>query len=548
MKVNYLDGILLKNLVAAGANNLQANKQMVNALNVFPVPDGDTGTNMFLSIQSAVKEAQKIESNDVGKVAEAIAYGALMGARGNSGVILSQLFRGFAKSVENKQKLNALELAEAWQEGVKTAYKAVMRPVEGTILTVSKEGARAALQVAKRGVDLVEVWRECVAAAEITLERTPDLLPQLKQANVVDAGGKGYIYILRGGLNVLEGKEEQDILIEEQQSFIPTELELGATGIPEGDIKFQYCTEFLLKGENLSKENIRKELDQYGDSLLVVGSSELLKIHVHSNNPGLVLDYCCKFGELDEININNMKAQNRRLIEQKNSSDWNKSKADSGQEIGVVAVAVGQGLTEVFKSLGVDYVVEGGQTTNPSTEELLKAVESIEADKIIILPNNSNIILAAQQVREISDKEIIIIPSKNFPQGMSAMLIYNAENSMSKNEELMKAAIEDVKTGEVTYAVRDSLFDGVEIKQGDFIGLYNGKIQTSGQEKQSVALELLEKIIEPDAELITIFYGKEVTQEELNKLLEQIKLKHPGLEIEIIYGGQPLYYYIFSVE
>jgi DAK2 domain fusion protein YloV len=547
VSVNYIDGMLLKNIVSAGANNLQANKETVDALNVFPVPDGDTGTNMFLSIQSAIKEAQKIDSDNVSLVAEAIAFGALMGARGNSGVILSQLFRGFAKSVEGKERINALELAQAWEEGVKTAYKAVMRPVEGTILTVSKEGAKAALQAAKRGAGIVDVWNECIAVAEITLQKTPEMLPQLKRANVVDAGGKGYICILQGGLRVLEGKKD---LVDSIESFIDSpQIEKVEVSIDEAEIEFQYCTEFLLKGEDLPQEEIREELAKYGDSLLVVGSPDLLKIHVHSNSPGLVLDYCCKYGELDEIDINNMKAQNRRLAEQKeNSSLGDEQTENEPKEIGVVAVAVGQGLIEVFKSLGVDYVVEGGQTANPSTEELLNAVNAVQANKIIILPNNSNIILAAQQVQKITDKEVVVIPSKTFPQGMSAMLAYNPEYSLMRNEDTMKATIENVKTGEVTYAVRDSLFDEVEIRQGDFIGLFDGKIQSSGQEKQQVSLELLEKMIDEDTELITIFYGEEVEEEQLNSLVEQIELRYPNLELEIIYGGQPLYYYIFSVE
>ncbi|HHV72258.1 MAG TPA: DAK2 domain-containing protein [Clostridia bacterium] len=544
MDVNYIDGVLLKNLVTAGANNLQANKQIVDALNVFPVPDGDTGTNMFLSIQSAVKEAQKVDSNNVGKVAEAIAFGALMGARGNSGVILSQLFRGFAKSVENKERLNALDLAYAWQEGVKTAYKAVMRPVEGTILTVSREGAKAAFQAAKRGASIREVWEACLAAAELTLLKTPEMLPQLKQANVVDAGGKGYCFILQGGLRFLEGKGEQISVHEE--AVVSEDADAVQAEIEEADIPFQYCTEFLLRGVNLPVEGIKKELAGYGDSLLVVGTPELLKIHVHSNSPGLVLDYCCRFGELDEININNMKIQNRRLA--KTDEIEKEEQKNEVKETGIIAVAVGQGLIEVFKSLGVDYVVEGGQTVNPSTEELLTAVNSVNAKNVVILPNNSNIILAAEQVKEMTDKNVLVIPSKTFPQGMSAMLAYNPENSLPRNEEAMRSALENVKTGEVTYAVRDSIFDGVEIKQGDYIGLYNGRIQTSGRNKQDVALKLLEEMVDSDSELVTIFYGEEIEKDEVENLVDQIKIKYSDLETEVVYGGQPLYYYIFSVE
>ena len=556
--ISVLNGELWKQMMIAGAKALELKKHDVDALNVFPVPDGDTGTNMFLTIQSAARDSEKVTSEAIGDVAAAASMGSLMGARGNSGVILSQLLRGIAKGFEGLPTATPLQVAQALQAGVDTAYKAVMKPVEGTILTVSKETAKAALTMAKQGGSLLDTLQEAHIKGMKCLAKTPDMLPALKQAGVVDAGGQGFLIILGGWIAVLSGKTiNSDILSESEEELAPNAQETQHGFMQIQTLDYPYCTEFLVKGTNLSVERIRQDLLDRGDSLLVVGTPEVVKIHVHVKNPGEILDYAIQKGSLHQVQIHNMLEQNENMAHARKDKATKAVLEETNplletqplKEFGLVAVVMGQGIADVYKSLGVDEVVFGGQTMNPSTEDLAEAVRKISARHIYILPNNGNIIMAARQVKDIvQDREVTVIPSKSIPQGISALLSFNAEGEAEVNVQTMERALGSVVSGEVTYAVRDSQFGTLNIAAGDVLGLVEDTIVTSGQTLLEVAQVTLEKMDWKTHDLVTIFYGEETKQEEVQCLENWLKEENPNVGVEAHPGRQPLYYYIFGVE
>lgn len=557
-KMVALNGQLWKQMMMAGAKSLETKKGDVDALNVFPVPDGDTGTNMFLTIHSAAKDCEKISSQSISEVAAAASMGSLMGARGNSGVILSQLLRGIAKGFDGLQSANSLQVAQALQAGVDTAYKAVMKPVEGTILTVSKETARAALATAKGGGSLLETLQEAHLKGTKCLAKTPDMLPVLKQAGVVDAGGQGFLIILAGWISVLTGETP----IEEPQS-VPVTSPSGRESdnskqefMQIENLDYPYCTEFLVKGSNLSIDQIKVDLSDRGDCLLVVGTPEVVKIHVHVKNPGKILDYAIQWGSLHQVQIHNMLEQNEKMAHAiKESTDSEKVLSDDQnqpqplKEFGVVAVAMGQGIADVFLSLGADEVVYGGQTMNPSTEDLAEAVLKVQARQIFILPNNGNIVMAARQVKDVVlDREVHVISSKSIPQGISALLNLNPDGDTETNIKNMERGLGSVRSGEVTYAVRDSQYGDLSISDGDLLGLVEDVIVTTGESLLRVAQSTLEKMEWKTHDLVTIFYGEDTKQEEVEQLQKWLQEENPSVEVEVHPGRQPLYYYILGVE
>lgn len=559
--ISVVNGELWKKMMVAGAKALELKKHDVDALNVFPVPDGDTGTNMFLTIQSAAQDSDKVTAQAISDVAAAASMGSLMGARGNSGVILSQLMRGIARGFEGLTTASPLQVAQAIQAGVDTAYKAVMKPVEGTILTVAKETAKAALITAKRGGTLLETLQEAHRKGLICLEKTPDMLPALKQAGVVDAGGQGFLIILSGWITALLGDRlTSNMPVESEAKIIAGDLaslEVQKEDIRLEDLDYPYCTEFLLKGTDLQVERIRQDLKEQGDSLLVVGTPEVVKIHVHVKNPGTILDYAIQFGSLHQVQIHNMLEQNEKMahamkaeqipveLEKTNPQ----SEAEPWKEFGLVAVVTGQGIADVFKSMGADEVIFGGQTMNPSTEDLAEKVRRIPARHVFILPNNKNIIMAARQVQDIvQDRQVHVIPSKSIPQGISALLNFHAEGETEAIVQQMEEALGNVCSGEVTYAVRDSQYGTINISAGDILGLVEDTIVTSGKTLLEVAQTTLEKMDWKTHDLVTIFYGEETKPEEVGYLENWLKAENPKVEVEVYPGMQPLYYYIFSVE
>lgn len=535
-------------MMRAGAKVLEQNKDQVDALNVFPVPDGDTGTNMNFTIQSAVKDAEKTSGDSVGQVAAAISMGSLMGARGNSGVILSQLLRGIAKGLEGQKEADGQQIAHALQMGVDTAYKAVMRPVEGTILTVARETAKGAQISAKAGGNPLAVLKDGYLRGQQTLAKTPEMLPTLKQAGVVDAGGQGFLLIISGWIAVLEGQEIPDEpLGESAPAITESSMMRGITQIE--DLEWPYCTEFLVKGKNLLVEKIREDLADKGDSLLVVGTDEVVKIHIHVENPGKVLDYAIQYGALHEVAIHNMLAQNEAMAHSQKGEEIENSVPVEQKEHGVVAVAMGEGIADVLKSLGVDEVIFGGQTMNPSTENILEAVQKVNAKNIYILPNNGNIVMAARQVQEVvKDRNVIVIPTKSIPQGISALVNYNPHGNVEENSQQMEEGLSLIQSGEVTYAVRDSQFGELEIREGDILGLVEGNIEITGKEIFQVAKDTLEKMDWKNRDLVTIFYGEDVTGEEAQDLKNWLEEEASHIEVELYPGNQPLYYYVFGVE
>lgn len=573
LRLESIDGAILKRMIITATNVLEENKGTVDALNVFPVPDGDTGTNMSLTLSAASREVQNAPDNSASRVAEAVALGSLMGARGNSGVILSQLFRGFSRGLEGKVRVSPTELAWAFQEGVTTAYKAVMKPVEGTILTVARESARVALASARQGGDILTVMEATYQQAEQALAKTPELLPVLKKAGVVDSGGKGLVFIFSGYLEALRGTERtrKDISPARTVDFTISE--------EMSDIRFPYDTEFLIRGSGLGLDRIRETLAEWGDCLLVVGTPELAKIHIHTDNPGRVLDYCIRQGELIQIEIKNMKEQHADLkstahhAEPRSEAPKHGSphfgaaegdgllgaigeggldEATEPQEdepgAGVVAIAAGEGLGEIFRSLGVSEVVHGGQTMNPSTQDLLDAIGKVRTRTVFVLPNNKNIILTAQQAAELTDRDVRVVPTKFVPQGIAAMLAWQAEADPDKNLKAMTRASESIQTGEVTYAVRTTQFGDLEIKEGDILGLWNGQVKAIGRGPEEVLKELLAGMMDQGGEIVTIYAGNGIAEERSAALVDDLRRQYSDCEIELHYGGQPLYYYLFSVE
>lgn len=557
MPIEILDGKRFAEMVIQGASHLAANAKYVDSLNVFPVPDGDTGTNMNLSMTSGAKEVKNNVQEHIGKVGLSLSKGLLMGARGNSGVILSQLFRGFAKSIEQKSVVDGKAFADAFEAGVQTAYKAVMKPVEGTILTVAKDSAKKAVESARKSKDIVKIMEDVVKEAKASLKRTPDLLPVLKEVGVVDSGGQGLVFVYEGFLAELKGEKLSDV-----QSFVPSIEEMVSAEhhksvqghIDTGDIEFGYCTEFMVRfeGEKTAKnpfneEDFRQELSKYGDSLLVVADEEVVKVHIHSEQPGNVLTYGLKFGNLINIKIENMRLQHSTIVENDKTTPAPAPKKEKA-EYGIVTVSMGSGIADLFRSIGAHEVIEGGQTMNPSTEDIVKAIKNINAKKIIILPNNKNIIMAAQQAAEVAEEEVAVVPSKTVPQGLSALLAFNPTAELEDNKQGMIEALQHVKTGQVTFAVRETSIDGLEIKKDDFMGIFDGKIVLKDEDKLNAAKNLLKEMLDEDSEILTILKGEDASDDDANSLIEYIENEFPDVEIELHDGKQPLYAFIFAIE
>ncbi|WP_078413363.1 DAK2 domain-containing protein [Priestia abyssalis] len=560
MSVTTLDGKRFAEMVIQGAQHLTNNAKMVDALNVFPVPDGDTGTNMNLSITSGAKEVKNNVSGHIGKVGQALAKGLLMGARGNSGVILSQLFRGFAKAIENKDVINTVEFAQALEVGVETAYKAVMKPVEGTILTVAKDAAKTATAIAKKQSDIVLFMEEVVAEANASLNRTPDLLPVLKEVGVVDSGGQGLVIIYEGFLAVLKGEKlpEVSATAPSMDELVSAEHHKSVQShMNTEDIEFGYCTEFMvrfeenkLKDHPFSEEAFRNELSKWGDSLLVVSDDEIVKVHIHAEQPGEVLNLGQKYGSFMKIKVDNMREQHSSLVAETHvqMAPVQTQASVKKEEYGIVTVAMGAGIGKLFRSIGAKAVIEGGQTMNPSTEDIVKAIEEVNAEKVIILPNNGNIVMAARQAASVVGQEVIVIPSKTVPQGMTALLAFNPGADLAENEAAMNEALSHVKTGQITYAVRDTNIDGLELEVGDFMGIADGKIVVKDQDKMEAAKKLLTSMIDEDAEILTILQGEDVSDEDTAVLTDFVESTFEDVEVEVHKGDQPLYSFIFAIE
>jgi len=555
-----VDAKLMQKMFLAAAQSIEAKKEYINELNVFPVPDGDTGTNMTLTIMSAAKEVSTLVDPDMESLAKAISSGSLRGARGNSGVILSQLFRGFTKVIREYEEIDVEIAANAFTKAVETAYKAVMKPKEGTILTVARGGAEKAAELVGEVDDLIEFMDAVIAHMEEVLEYTPELLPVLKEAGVVDSGGQGLLEIVKGAYEVLCGREVE---FKVEQPVVRTASQMSSENISTADIKFGYCTEFIIMLEKKYDDDdelaFKAYLESIGDSIVVVSDDGIVKVHVHTNDPGLAIQKALTFGSLTRMKIDNMREEHneklnleaeRAAMEAKNAEKQAEKRAKTPKKpVGFIAVSIGAGINEIFTGLGVDYLIEGGQTMNPSTEDMLNAIDAVNADTIFILPNNKNIILAADQAKAMTeDKNIVVIPSKTVPQGIAAIISYVAGSSAEDNEAVMIESMKAVKTGQVTYAVRDTKVDGKDIKMGDFMGIDDRTIQSVGNDMAQVSLELAESMIDDDTELISIYYGEETGEDDAQELASKIEEKHPMIDIEVHPGNQPIYYYIISAE
>ena len=554
MATTTIDAEVLKKLFLAGAANLEAKKEWINDLNVFPVPDGDTGTNMTLTIMSAAKEVNSLAAPTMQTLSKAISGGSLRGARGNSGVILSQLLRGFTKVVRDYDELDSIIISTAFQKAVETAYKAVMKPKEGTILTVARGMADKILDLSTEIDDLEELLDKVIKYGDEVLEHTPDLLPVLKQAGVVDSGGQGLMQIMKGAYDALMGKEINYEAVASQGGPSGSS-EVSAQGLEEKEIKFGYCTEFIVmleKSYDAAKEaEFKAYLESIGDSIVLVSDGEIVKVHVHTNHPGLAFEKGLTFGSLTRMKVDNMREehQERVIANAEKAAKEQAEKDEPKKKYGFISVSAGEGLSEIFKSLGVDYIIEGGQTMNPSTEDMLNAIDKVNAENVFIFPNNSNIILAANQAQSIvEDKNIIVIPTKTIPQGISALIAYSEEASPEENTGAMTEEIANIKSGSVTYAVRDTEIDDKTIKQGDIMGIGDKTILSVGQNIQDVTKDMIEQLAGDDAELISIYYGSDVTEEDANALAKAVEAVYPDVDVEVNYGGQPIYYYILSVE
>lgn len=555
MKTTTLDGVLLKKALIGGVNYLVKNKDEVNALNVFPVPDGDTGTNMSLTAKSSMKLINEVENDkSLNEVAKAAARGSLMGARGNSGVILSQLFRGFSEGLEGLEEANISQLAHAFKKASETTYNAVMKPTEGTILTVGRETADFAMKNFKKYDDAILFFEDVIKEANISLDKTPEKLEVLKEAGVVDAGGKGLVLILEGAYKALTGEEigfveEDEILKKKAQKQIDF-------GPADESIKYGYCTEFIINTEYEDIEAFKEKLSPLGDCLLVVGGagSGLIKVHVHTNNPGQALEHAVALGALQDIKIDNMRFQHREILFDEEEVEAAKEEEIKEEEFAIdkkysfIVVSMGSGMSDVFNSLGVDYIVEGGQTMNPSTEDLLKGVDKVRGENIFIIPNNSNIILAAEQAQKLSDRNIIVIPTKSVPEGVASILAFNKDTTPEQNKKHMLSAAEDVVSAQVTYAVRDTEIKGKKITTGDIIGLSDKDIVSCGKTVEEVTIELIDSLMNEDISMVTLYCGEDTKEEDSNAILEKLEEKYSDLDIDLVYGGQPIYYYVISLE
>lgn len=557
MEITSINTEVLSKMFLAGAKNLDAKKEWINELNVFPVPDGDTGTNMSMTIMSAAREVSALENPTMAQLSKAISSGSLRGARGNSGVILSQLFRGFCKVIASYDEVTVSVLSDAFQKAVETAYKAVMKPKEGTILTVAKGAADKALEMVDETEDLVVFCDEVIKHADYVLSQTPEMLPVLKQAGVVDSGGQGLMQVLKGAYDSLLGKEI-DYKIEDASKGSGV-VKISAE--TEKEIKFGYCTEFIIvlnKPLTEAEEHEYKAfLESIGDSIVVVADDEIVKTHVHTNDPGLAIQKALTHGSLSKIKIDNMREEHQeKLIKDaeklaaQQKAEEEKAKADEPRkDMGFISVSIGEGMNEIFKGLGVDYIIEGGQTMNPSTEDMLSAIDHVNADHIFILPNNKNIIMAANQAATlVEDKDIIVLPTKTIPQGIVAMVNYIPDYSPEENKETMLAEIGNVKTGQVTYAVRDTEIDGKTIKQDDYMGIGDSSILSVGQDLKATTLEMVDAMVDEDSAIVSIYYGTDATEEAAEEIGAVIEEKYPDVEVEINAGGQPIYYYVISVE
>lgn len=556
MVINTIDAKTLQKMFLAGAKSIEAKKEYINELNVFPVPDGDTGTNMTLTIMSAAKEVAAIEEPTIESLAKAISGGSLRGARGNSGVILSQLFRGFTKEIKEHDEIDVTVMANAMQRAVETAYKAVMKPKEGTILTVARGGAEKAALLVGETDDLVYFGEEVLKHMEDVLAQTPDMLPVLKEAGVVDSGGQGLLEILKGAYDAFLGKEiDFDVVPVQSKSEVSVNLE----NIDTADIKFGYCTEFIIMVEKEYTEETELEFKAYlesiGDSVVAVSDEDIVKVHVHTNDPGLAIQKALTYGSLSRMKIDNMREEhNEKLLKDAAKAEaLKKQEVEKApkprKEIGFISVSIGEGINEIFKGLGVDYIIEGGQTMNPSTEDMLNAIEEVNADTIFIYPNNSNIVLTANQAKELTeDKNIVVVPTKTVPQGITAIINFVHDKSVSENESRMLEEIKKVKSGQVTYAVRDTNIDGKEIKQGNIMGLNDKTIVSVGEEITATTIDLIKGLVDEESELISIYYGEGIKEEEADSLSEIIMEEYPDVDVEVHYGGQPVYYYVLSVE
>ncbi|HAP22315.1 MAG TPA: dihydroxyacetone kinase [Lachnospiraceae bacterium] len=553
MVMNTIDANMLKKMFLSGAQRLDSKKEWINELNVFPVPDGDTGTNMTMTIMSAAREVQAIETPTMENLAKAISMGALRGARGNSGVILSQLFRGFSKEIKEAEVIDAQILASALERAAETAYKAVMKPKEGTILTVAKGMSTKALEVFEETDDLVEGIAQVLEYGDYVLSQTPEMLPVLKQAGVVDSGGQGLMEVLKGAYDGLLGKE-----VDMSSDFKPAaKVVVPDSDIDTADIKFGYCTEFIVmleKPYTQDRENEFKAfLSSIGDSIVCVNDEDIVKVHVHTNDPGLAIQKGLSYGSLTSMKIDNMREEhNEKVIKDAERKAAEQKAADAAaprKEVGFIAVSIGEGMNEIFKGLGVDYIIEGGQTMNPSTEDIMNAVDKVNADTIYVLPNNKNIILAAEQARSlVEDKKLIVIPSKTVPQGITAVVNYIDGESAEANAEHMVQEMARVKSGQVTYAVRDTVIDDKTITEGDIMGIGDAGILSVTQSVDSATAELIDALVDEESELISIYYGEDVAEEDAEALAEQIEEKYPDVDVELQNGGQPIYYYVLSVE
>lgn len=555
-EIESMNAALLLQFFRGGEAQLTGHKEEVNALNVYPVPDGDTGTNMGLTIKSAVKNVN--DGMSVKEICSTISRGALMGARGNSGVILSQILRGFTLSLQNTKEIKAADIAAALNKGVEIAYKSVLKPVEGTILTVSRKAAEAAVNAAETAQTIDEVLTAAIEAGRVALEHTPDLLPVLKEAGVVDAGGRGFLYILEGGLAALRG--EEIVIADKEELVVKDKTVAFSAEFQETDIKFNYCTELMIHNAKEDHEYVRKHITEAveGDSLVCVGDEGIIKVHYHSNDPGKIISFALTIGELFDIKVENMKEQmareaaEKRALEEKNgvaaAAQEPPKAAEPKKKCAVIAVSSGDGISEIFKGLGADEVISGGQTMNPSAEDILNSIESVNAEEYVILPNNSNIILAAQQVVSICDAPVSVVPSKYMTQGLSALMMFSPELGAEENAEAMTDALGDVQNGEITFAVRDTVADGIEIKADDILVLLDGKIVAAEKSVDEGIFSLLGKMDMDDASLLTLYYGSDISEEEAEATAEKLQETYGDLEIELYRGGQPLYYYLISLE
>ena len=558
MATKTIDANMLAKMFLAGAQNIEAKKEFINELNVFPVPDGDTGTNMTLTILSAAKEVTALADVDMKNLAKAISSGSLRGARGNSGVILSQLLRGFTKSIRDEKEIDTAALAAACQRARDTAYKAVMKPKEGTILTVASGIADKAAELALETEDLEEFIPAVIEHADEVLQKTPEMLPVLKEAGVVDSGGQGLLEVIRGAYDAFLGKEI------DYSTIAPAAGNSTAVKVSveeEKEIKFGYCTEFIILLEKEFTENDEHELKAYlssiGDSIVCVADDEIVKIHVHTNDPGLAIQKALTYGQLSRMKIDNMREEHReklirdseKLAKEQAEAEEAKKTAEPKKPMGFIAVSIGDGMNEIFRELGADYIIEGGQTMNPSTDDMLKAIDQVNAETIFILPNNKNIILAANQAKDlVEDKEIIVIPTKTVPQGITAIINFVPDADAKSNEETMLDEIKNVKTGQVTYAVRDTHIDDKEIHQGDIMGIGDAGILSVGQDIAETTLEMLEQLVDDDSELISLYYGQDVTEEEADAFTQEVEKLYPDIDVDVHCGGQPIYYYVLAVE